>query len=605
MGDRSSSRLLAVALLISVLLIGWSLWPQLWDKYRVVRDTQNFYWMARAQDLALFSTDYLTIASEKTTAFNIFGFHLLVYWLSPGYGLLFYLLSILVDYVWLAKLSVFVSGPVCVFFLFKLGRFLQDRWTGLSLSLIGLFFILASPLALSIIGGLQRSFVAPILIIFLYCLVRRQYAWAALMILIAALVYLPIFPPMVLTYLLTAIRFKRPFVSVSRRWLVPLAISLSLSGVVVTLALMARFQLFPGSSPAPVFGSTALTSISKFQSEGSAPLFISFPWLGRAGIFDKGADVVHFLVLLIVAILVYRLVGVSSVRRMSPVLWRFLAASMMMYAVSLFFLLELNSVVLYLPSRYTRSSLLLTLLFFVGLNWPVFIRELPGWLIKNGRLVIFFFVVLGAALGVVYTAAAPVVWLVGLMMGAILVLIGGSLIFWVARSPLTLSRLAMLAGLGAMVVSMSTVYIRILGDDTINPTPAERAVYEFVATLPKDAMLAGDPAVLTGIPLFSRRSVLFRDLFPKSTAPIIEYYTAQYAETPETVRAFCRQYQVDYLVIDLREFRPDYLARQDFFHQPWNDEIVKRVAGRTDFVLPNVPPLFESGPLRVIPCKGE
>jgi hypothetical protein len=68
---------------------------------------------------------------------------------------------------------------------------------------------------------------------------------------------------------------------------------------------------------------------------------------------------------------------------------------------------------------------------------------------------------------------------------------------------------------------------------------------------------------------------------------------------------FCRRYQVDYLVLDTTKFSLDYLAKGDFFYQPWNSKIVAAVAGRSNFALPQLQPVYRSGPLMVIECNAE
>jgi hypothetical protein len=68
---------------------------------------------------------------------------------------------------------------------------------------------------------------------------------------------------------------------------------------------------------------------------------------------------------------------------------------------------------------------------------------------------------------------------------------------------------------------------------------------------------------------------------------------------------FCQRYQIGYLVLDTRVFDPAYLAKGDFFYQPWNDKIVETVTGRSNFILPQFEPVFTSGPYRVIKCDPE
>jgi len=289
-----------------------------------------------------------------------------------------------------------------------------------------------------------------------------------------------------------------------------------------------------------------------------------------------------------------------------------------MYAASFFFMFGLSSSVLYQPSRYTRSTLFLFALCFVGLNWGDFLEKAPSWFRQKAPLLIFFVVSLTLALVATYLLFPtrlllfPLLWFIGVILSGMSVVLAGSSLFWLTRRGRRLrgaGRFVVPLAIGIIAVSAGVFYIRTLGIRTINPSNAERDIYEFVSSLPKDAVLAGDPVVMSGIPLFSQRSVLFRDLHPNinPNAPIfiLEFFDAQYAESPEVVLNFCQRYDISYLVLDTTDFTPDYLAKGDFFYQPYNDKIVEMVAGRSDFVLPHLQPVFVSGPLEVIKCDAE
>lgn len=426
---------------------------------------------------------------------------------------------------------------------------------------------------------------------------------------------------MVLTYGLSLIAFERPFkVASSVNWskLVPLVVTLFLSSGVIVLALADHLGLLPPNPPAfpptQVGSDLPVMQDPAYQAGGRTPLFIGFPFLGRAGIFDTGHDVANFLVLLILSFFIYKTLGRDSLRRIPKEIWYLVAAGFIMYFISLAFIFGLNSFALYLPSRYTRSALFLAGIFFVGLNWVDFLPKFPRWLWFKRRSIIFFLGILGLALGGVYLLSAdrrliiPIFWFIGLIFSGILVPLGGSAVFrLVLGHPLLkgAARWFVLLVVGGLTLYLGTVYIDVLGVKTTNPSSEERAVYRYVATLPKDAVLAGDPDLMTNIPLFSKRSVFFRGLFPRRDAPISDYFDIQYSESLPPVLDFCQRYQITHLVLDTREFEQEYIARGEFFYQPWNDEIIKIVSGRSDFVLPKLPPIFSSGPYRVIECKAE
>ncbi len=620
---QSHHRLMALTLLVALLLTIWTFSPLLSDKYLAVNDVRNYYWMARAQDPTLFARDYIYFAGGDLIEKDILNFHIVFDPFTLGYSLIFYLCSSVVDYVWLIKLSIPILTAVCVIYIFKLGCFLDNGLTALSLSLFFIFFMLASPQSISLATGLPRAFVMPLMIPFLYYLVSQKYLKACLMIFMSTLFYLPAFPPMVLAYGVSLFGFKHPIkvsLAISKNKIFPFIATLVFSSFIVALALAAQLNLLPTPDVEPLNTSVtldwgdSLTNNPAFQGGGAMPLFIGFPFLGRAGVFDTGADVINFLVLAILSFLIYKSLGPKSWRHIPGGVWGLLIAGLVMYALAVYTLLSVGTTALYLPSRYTRSTLFLSLLCFVGLNWIAFLKVLPQWLLRNIRLIIFFFVTFGLALALVYLFSSnrglliPTLWLVGVILLAILVPFGVSVFFWLVTTPRLMKKRkywggVLISGIGFFMLGM--LYVWTLGLKTPNPSLSERALYEFVATLPKDAMIAGDPEVMTNIPLFSKRSVLFRALFPSPNAPFIEYFDAQYAENVEPIIHFCQRYKVDYLVINTAQLTPDYIAKQKFFYDPWNDAIVERVADHSNFIMPHLEPVFASGPFRVIKCDPE
>lgn len=606
------NRYLALVIVVSLLMIFLTQSYQLWDKYRVVPDVQNSYWMARFQDPTLFAIDYLF--SRRLIDVNVMGVKLIFYPLSLGWGLLFHLVSFVIDYVWFTKWLIFILLPICVVYLFKLGQLLDDDFTGVSLSLGFTFFILASSQAMSPVTGLQRGFAIPILIVFVYYMIREQYIGASLMIVMSALIYWPNFPLVVLTYGLSFIIIKPRFklsLDISRAKLLPFIGSLLLSILLLIPLLIVEFQLFvPRDVPT--------LQDPNYQSEGAASMWISFPWLGRAGIFNIGADVINFLVLLILGFLVYKSVGRKSLQRVPKECWHLLIAAAIMYVASIFVFIVLSSSALYQPSRYTRTVLILIPILFLGLNWKAFLEKAPIWFRSKAPLIIFFITSLTLAFGAVYLIfpnrllLVPLFWFLGWILSGISAVLGVGGLFWLFRGTkrwLGMPKLAANFFVIGIIIASGTFYMRWLGVRMMNPSEAERSIYEFVGSLPKDSVLAGNPIIMSGIPLFSQRSVLFRDLIPSihpnAAIFIQDFFDAQYAESPEVVLGFCQRHQISYLVVDNREFASDYLAKKDFFYQPYNDEIVAMVANRSNFVLPQIKPVFTSGPFEVIKCDPE
>ncbi len=608
----STPKLLVTILLLSLVMIVVTQSSHLWDKYRVVDDVQNSYWMARYQDPTLFTTDYLF--GHRLIEMNAWGFQLLLYPVSLGYGLLFYPFSFVIDHIWLSKWLIFALVPLSVFYLYKLGQYLENNAAAVSLSLFFVFFILASSQAISPVTGMQRGFAVPLLIMSLYYLVRQQYIGAAATIVMSALIYWPNLPLTVIAYSLSFLKIQPRFkvsLNITRARLIPFFVSLFLSMLLIIPMLIFESRLFvPQSVP--------IGQNPSYQSEGIAPMFISFPWQGRAGLFDIGTEVINFIVLLLLGFFVYKVVGRRALGRLPAAYWHLLAAALIMYAVSFYVLFVLSSSALYWPSRYTRTTLILCGVIFVGLNWGDFLENAPIWFRRNKPLLIFFVVSLTLALTVTYlllpsyVLLVPLLWFMELLLSGVIAVFGGSYLFQIIKRGQVAPRgrnVALLSGVGLTVLLTGGFYLDSLGTRTMNPTDSQRDIYEFVGTLPKDTVLAGDPVLMSGIPLFSQRSVLFRDLFPNAhphaSIFIKDFFDAQYAEIPGNLLAFCQRYQISYLVVDIADFAPDYLAEGDFFYQPFNDKIVETVTGRAHFVVPQLQPVFTSGPFSVVKCDAD
>ncbi|MFL7792384.1 MAG: hypothetical protein AB8I69_09610 [Anaerolineae bacterium] len=637
---RRSTRWLLVLALIAMVATLWSQSPYLWDRYRVVGDVQNFFWIPRYWDADLFPVDCVHLShGDVVIEVNFLGLRLMLYPVSLGYGLFFYLVGPLVDHIWVMKCLVFVLMPLCVLPLFELGRRAGGNRTGLGLDLLFIFIILASPQSISIASGLQRALTIPILILFLYFMTTDKYWWAALMVWLGLLFYAPLFPLMMLAYVLSMVEIRLPFrprLNLTRSRVMPIAIASILSFLVLLLVFSSQRgaldHLAPASCPIlPSYASVSpddtaqdvsLSQDSRHQSGGVVPLFDIFPWFGRAGVFNIGADVLNFSILLFFAVFVYLVLGPRSLRRLPGPFWCLLASGILMYGASLFAILQLSTTALYLPSRYTRGTLILVTLCFVGMNWTELWDNAPRWFYRNRRLLVFFVIALSVTFAIGYVLLPtgfpliPALSLAGLALRGLLTILGGGFLVWLFHRPISeiLGRGGLwkkiVRGIGLFAVCVVTLllgasHIRTLEAKPINPSQAARDVYEFVATLPKDAVFAGESDVIDGVPLFSERAALFRRLLPREDAPILEFFDAQYAESPEVVLDFCERYGVDYLVIDNRTFDPDYLAAGNFFYQPYNDEIVDLVAGRSDFILPDVEPVFASGPFSVIKCDAE
>jgi hypothetical protein len=323
---------------------------------------------------------------------------------------------------------------------------------------------------------------------------------------------------------------------------------------------------------------------------------------------------VNMLVLGILAFFIYRVIGPPSIRKLPPEFKPLIIASIVMFTLSMIAIFVFSSLALYLPSRYSRVTIFLVALFYVGLNWPEFMQRAPHWFRQKAPLLVFFVVSLTFTLGLVYVVVpaqlplTPLLWFVGIIGAGLITIVGGSYLCWLLMNGQILGNLQktfIALGLGLLVLGVGWWYINTLGLRTINPTEAERDVYEYLASLPKDVVLVGEPEFMSGVPLYSNRMTLFSALHPDIEAPILDYFDAYYAESPQSLLDFCRRYRVDYLIAKTSQFAPAYVANGDFFFEPYNRVVIDMVTNRTNFVVPRLQPVFTADPYQVIPCNAE
>lgn len=603
-----ASRFLLLALSVSLIWALIVLWPQLSDWYRVPNDFQNHYWMAKFQNPELFPDDRLQWADDLLQI-RIFDEVVTVYPMSLGYGLLFYFASAIVDPILFGKLLVFFLLPVSVVLLFRIGNKIGGKNTGIVLSLLFTFIIFASPDSISIASGLQRAFAIPLMIAFLYCLLETKTIWAAALIFMGTLIYLPVVPIMVMSYGFEILWFQRKPFSIqsdfSKRKVIPFIVAMGIVLIIAGWAISIRLDRLSSPIGDERISDPSILDDPRRSAGGPIPLFIRFPWLGRAGFFDIDRDLVNFLVLIILSAMIFIILPPEKRTAVPGAALKVLLSGVILYVLSLFVLVTFDSTLLYLPSRYTRVVLVLCPLIFVGLNFGELMTKMRTLMQRHLR-----WVYLGLALGLTLILVT-FLWMESILLtmsllGVMVILLPGIAISHIINIDADKFRVPgyLLASLlSILALTPGFLYSRALGVFCIDPSNSERELYRYVATLPEDAVFAGSPEELTGIPLFSKRTVLFRRLFPAKDAPIVPMFEAYYAEDGEEILAFCEQYGVDYWVIDGGDFLKEYIKDGEFFFAPYNAQIQDIVSSRNAFALPRAEKSFVSGDLAVIPCS--
>jgi hypothetical protein len=590
--------------------------PAIVDPYRVDDDLRQYFWMARFQDPDVFPDDHLFYNIKRVHVIDVLGFDLVCQFESLGFGLLYQFASILIPPLAFNKVLPFILMAVCVAYLFALGRSLTGSDPlAFFLALLFVLYSLSTSPNISPTSGLERSFQFLLLIVFMYYLIRGSPLGITATLVVQVLFYTPTFVVSALTYALSLLyrRDGRVKIDLSVRQLWPLVLGAVLAALALSPALYEVFVAEPATGD--LAESVPAWQNPLYSPEGRVPIFPSsftgFPWfllVGYGGL-ARIDDWYHALPLL--ALFFLTLVARGAKRSLPD--WRvnaLLVGSLLAWSLCWLAVLVTGDFVLRYPFKYANAPLPLWILFYCALNsrsflsvcaqmardygkrWPLLLAAWGGFALVGGLLIGY--------------------WLLSVVVGAC-VIIAANLFLWRRhRSPsrsASPSPKSRRIAWGIFVAVLLAAFVPRMKSYTLVVAQEQRPLLEYVVGLPKDVLIAGAPEVASNIPLFAQRRVLFSsEISYVGGTRVLDFFDAYYADSTEPVLAFCRKYDLDYLIVDERHFSAQYLRDAEFFYDPFNESIVQMVAARSNFVLPTVPDnhrMFQSGPLFVVPCDAD
>lgn len=373
-------------------------------------------------------------------------------------------------------------------------------------------------------GGFQRAFVHPVVLLTVLLAMRRHHLAAALVAAAAALVYPPAALLAVGVLAVCAVRWpgRRPSVDWRRAAYAALALGLA-AGAVLVPALLSR-----GASE--VLTATEARGFPEFGPNGPlhffVPSILDYVRQNRSG-FDLRATGSTLLLAGLALLMVRR----ANVRLMRAEVLALPVVALGAYAMAQAVLFRL-----YLPHRYTYP-LVAFLAIVVGValapTWSAL------WARPGPRLRAFAVLCAPAgayALALYAFPLGPTEPLAGLASWKAVSLAGGVMIAaaWVA---LTLERTRNPAAAGALVTGVALVALLVLaGQGTRGTACPTRAATVYLASLPKDAVIAGDPNDLKCLPATTRRAVVI------STQLAPSYEAAYFRRSRARMFAMLRAY---------------------------------------------------------------
>jgi hypothetical protein len=624
-------RYLWLALLFSFAMILVMTWSDIVDPYSLEEDFRNWYWMHLFQDQELFPSD--RFIERHIIEIALGPINLFVYKSSPLYGLLYQLLSNFVPFILLGKLQVFPLTLIAVYFLYRISERFVSPLAAMAICAIFVLmnFVLSS--LVSMTGGLQRSFMLPLLLAFLYCWWQRRYGLVLIILGLAAGIYPPLFLLLIVTcFLELGQRVWKEEDALERKRYSMYLIGISSIITVIALSLLPFIQEFTGSQTIAldISGNWELLSGDGRYAPGTrSTVFYSFPFVGRGGIADQGLTIIIIMFLALFASAIYWWQP-ERLHNFPPVLKSLFWASWITFGLAWLGFFLAASFPIYFPNRYTQSSLLLILFIFVMIHAPSALQTAGRWIVGNTRLLFWlslmisglfatlFFVLPEPTRGVIALGRGPSRWLFVIV--AVLLPLLTYLVSQRSKKGLSLSHVATMdsrtqkIGVGLLLL-LGIVIVWALQPQMnhtvkqFRASDSERKLYGYVQHLPKDTLLAGSPGISDAIPIFGKRNVLLTlERMGPNPQAITDTLLAYYTDEPAVLLDFCREYNVDHLIVYDQDFIRVREYGDSYFYEPYHTIVSSQIGQQRSFFLESLDDSaksFQANDISVVACTEE
>ncbi len=507
---------LEVLIILLALAIGIiSQFPAFINEYVINDDVRmHIYWMQQFRDSDLFRNDLLT---EYAKFFQPWGFYFL-----------YYILSFIVDPINISKVLPVILLTISSLYLFKLVKHITNNYIGF---LSALTFMITPIFLNSMVGGNPRSFGYPLLIIFLYYLIKNDYPKSSIVLILQCLFYPIVFLLSILTYLLTFIKIQHKKISFDKY---SSKTKMLIIAMLVCSSILCWKHFF---SYNPSIGTTVtrnqMVNNPEFYEKGRYKVLPTLPlFRGIVRNVKKGVFVPNIpnLILLLIAMLSISFLALELYRKKIfipiEILLLFLS-SVLMYEISNLLLLKF-----FVPRRYIEYSIPLISLVL----YTIFIGQLISKIRKPKiRKVVQVIVIL--------------------------------LVFLSFNIQKEIS-----------LIDMSY----------------NKDLYVYLRSLPKNIMIAAHPLLADGIPTFARRKVFIKnelslpfydkywEIVKKRT---FDFFNAYYADDPLSVYKFCEGNKIDYLVVNEKDFTKEYFIEKKVYFEPFNTYVINLTENRQHFAL--------------------
>ncbi len=515
-------------IILSLAVAAIAQYPALTNYYLVEDDVaQRLFFIPKLYDDSLFQNDLVTMFSSSP-AFN-----------PPAYLLVYYLFGFFLPVAVASKIVPFILSVLTMIFLFRLGKELGTKNSGVLLAILGIFHLWYMRF---FSGGLQRGIVVPIIVAFLYYLVKKDPLKIAITLFLEALIYPPASLLCALTYF-----FATSFSGWNKR---RAAIFSWTAMACMLVALPLAF--YHNAEIGPLVSYEEAKSMAEFGNNGRVPIFYSSFLEAITSDSDDvglrfGSGILFF-----VSLTLFLVLGRKSIA-LREELWLFVSSGVILYLLAYFFMFKefIGGLQLYNPSKYLKYSLPFFLLIFISVN---FSRLLAKFKVrKTARTGSYIILIISAAL--FYSANFEYVFLD-------------------CNHPalydylLTVPKDSVLSG----------------HPDTMDCIPLytqRKVLFSYEHNIPYYSSYYSE---------IKNRTYAGLDAF--------------YSESIDSVSEFCVNYGVDYLIIDRRYFLPRYFNFGTRPFEPFYSYILNTFKNKS-FALESISPKkmdFDDGELFVVNC---
>ncbi|MGP8283917.1 MAG: hypothetical protein ACLQT6_14545 [Desulfomonilaceae bacterium] len=137
-------------------------------------------------------------------------------------------------------------------------------------------------------------------------------------------------------------------------------------------------------------------------------------------------------------------------------------------------------------------------------------------------------------------------------------------------------------------------------------------LYKFIQTTPKNALIAGWPEVMDNVMTFGERPAYVtyklshtwvEPYWSEVKRRTFDLFKAYYSSKPEEIRSFCKSNHIDYLIVRSEDFELERLKKFPPYFEPFNGFIWYLTNSRNYFAALDktvFPPIFEENGIRVL-----